>query len=569
MQTKTGLLAFALVAACAASAQAQQAEGDWQGTLGTAGRVALQIDRTPTGEYQATIEAVDQSPERREVADVVFVGDRLSFRVPFIDGHFDGAWDPAVQGWAGQWKQRGGQGRLVLTPGTPAPFPRIEGMDGSWHGTIDAGAATLRLVLHIRTGPRGTLAKLDSPDQLATGLPVSELARDREQVRFALASVGAAFAGKLSADAQVLEGVWSQQGAAMPVRLERQAPGSGAGPRRPQMPRLPYPYREIEAIFPNPSAAEVRLAGTLTVPEGAGPFPVAVLISGSGGQDRDSTVFGHKPFLVMADHLTRSGIAVLRVDDRGVGKSSGSREEATTADFATDVAAGVTWLRALPEIDPARIGLIGMSEGGVIAPMVAAADPKIAFSVLLAGPAGRGDALWLEQYRTLGMSMGATPDELDRHEPLMRRVVEAVRNAPDTEAAKQRARAVLATASPEEALPAHAAEPLLAQLTTPWMRFFLRYDALATLRKVRSPILALNGSKDVQVDAQRNLAAMREATAENPDVTVREVPGVNHLFQTAPTGAMGEYADIEETIAPAVLEQIMQWVTQRVVSEQR
>lgn len=569
MQTKTIWIAIALVAACGTSVQAQQAEGQWQGTLGKAGRIALQIDRTPAGEYRASIEAVDQSPERRDVTDVVFAGDRLSFRVPFIGGHFDGVWDPAVQGWAGQWKQRGGQGRLVLTPGAPAALPRIEGMDGSWHGRIGAGAAALRLVLHIRTGPRGTLARLDSPDQLATGLPVSDLARERDQVRFALAGAGATFAGKLSADAQALEGVWRQQDAAMPLRLERRDPASRAEPRRPQRPRPPYPYREVEAIFPNPAAADVRLAGTLTVPEGAGPFPAAVLVSGSGGQDRDSTLFGHKPFLVLADHLTRSGIAVLRVDDRGVGNSTGSREDATTADFATDVAAGVAWLRARPEIDPARVGLIGMSEGGVIAPMIAAADPKIAFSVLLAGPAGRGDALWLEQYRTLGMSMGSSPAEIDRHEPLMRRVVEAVRDAPDTETAKQRARRVLATASPAEALPASAAEPLLAKLTTPWMRFFLRYDTLATLRKVRSPILALNGSKDVQVDARRNLAAIREATARNPDVTVKEVPGVNHAFQTANTGAMGEYADIEETIAPGVLEQITSWVTRRMLHGQR
>lgn len=568
MHPKIGVIAIAL-AACSPSAQAQRAEGLWQGTLGTAGRIALQIERTRTGEYRASIEAVDQSPERREVTDVVFTGDRLCFRVPFIDGQFEGVWDTAVQGWTGAWKQRGGQGSLLLTPGTPTPLPRIQGMDGSWHGKIGVGAAVLRLVLHVRTGPRGTIAKLDSPDQLATGLPVSELARERDGVRFALPSAGATFAGKLSSDAKVLDGLWSQGDAVLPLRLERRDSASRAELRRPQMPQLPYPYREVEAIFPNAVAPEVSLAGTLTVPEGAGPFPAVVLISGSGGQDRDSTLFGHKPFLVLADHLTRNGIAVLRVDDRGVGKSTGSREEATTADFATDVAAGVAWLRARPEIDSAGIGLIGMSEGGIIAPMVAAADPKIAFNVLLAAPAGRGDELWLEQYRTLGASMGSTSVELDRHEPLMRRVVEAVRDAPDAETAKQRARAVLATASAEEDLPAHARDSLLAQLTTPWMRFFLRCDTLAALREVRSPILALNGSNDVQVDARRNLVAIREAAAQNADITVKEVRGVNHLFQTAPTGAIGEYADIEETIAPVVLEQITSWLTQRMLPQQR
>ncbi len=248
-----------------------------------------------------------------------------------------------------------------------------------------------------------------------------------------------------------------------------------------------------------------------------------MLISGSGGQDRDSTLFGHKPFLVLADYLTRRGIAVLRVDDRGVAKSTGSRENATSADYATDVAAAVAWLRTRGEIDPRRIGLIGMSEGGLIAPMVAAADPSIALSVLLAGPVGSGDALLLAQQRSLGLSMGATVAELDRREPLMRRVLGAMRDAPDRASAQERAWAVFSAAPAGERLPPAAVEAFVTQLSSDWMRFFLRYDSTGAQARLRWPVLALNGSKDLQVDAATNLGALRRATASNPDVTAKEM----------------------------------------------
>lgn len=556
------LAALLMLGSLMPPAFAQVAEGQWQGVLGTAGRIALDIRRTPGG-YDGQIEAVDQSPERRPVTDLIVDGDRLSFRLPFVDGHFDGKWDAAVQGWSGRWKQRGGEARLVLTRGSPEPLPVVAGLDGVWDGAVAAGTAKLRLVLHVRTGPRGTLVKLDSPDQLAAGLPVSGLVRDGVAVRFVLDRANAHYAGNLSGDGTTMSGAWHQLGQISPLTFTRRGAATRPVARRPQTPVRPYPYREVEAQFVNPSAAGVRLAGTLTLPAGAGPFPAAVLISGSGGQDRDSTIFGHKPFLVLADYLTRRGIAVLRVDDRGVAASSGSRENATSADYATDVSAAIGWLRTNAQIDPARIGLIGMSEGGVIAPMVAAADRRIAFSVLLAGPAGPGDALWLAQQRSLGLTMGATETELDRREPLMRHLLAAIRGAPDRKSAQDRARAVLAEVPEAERLPAAAVDALVDQLSSDWMRFFLTYDSTSALAKLRSPLLALNGSKDVQVDAATNLAAIRAASKANPDVTAEEIPGLNHLFQTAPTGAIGEYADIEETFASAALERIGQWIAAR------
>lgn len=553
--------ALLLGATIAAPAGAQQAEGQWQGTLGSVGRIALEIRRDHASGYEGTIEAVDQSPERRPVTDLRVLGDTLSFRLPAIDGRFEGKWDPAIKGWSGHWTQRGGQGSLVLTPGVPESHPIVGGLDGSWDAALPVGGARLRIVLHIRTGPRGTIAKLDSPDQLATGLPIDAVTRDGDTVSLEMPAFDASFAGMLTADGKRIEGRWIQGGSGLPITFERRDPATTrSAPERPQTPAKPYPYREVEAIYDNPAAAGVKLAGTLTVPSGAGPFPAAVLISGSGGQDRDGSLFGHKPFLVLADHLTRNGIAVLRFDDRGVGQSTGTREGATSADFATDVAAGLAWLRTRPEIDHARVGLIGASEGGIIAPMIAADDPHVAFVVLLAAPAGKGDLLWLSQQQSIARSMGADQADLDRQADVNRAVLAALRDAPDPATAKSRLRNVLAALPAGERPAPAAADELLKRMSDPWMLWFLNYDPAPALARVRVPILALNGSQDVQVDAKTNLAAIRSAAAGNPDVTAAELPGLNHLFQTAASGAVGEYADIEETFAPAALRLISEWI---------
>jgi hypothetical protein len=550
-----------LCAIVTAPAEAQQAEGQWQGTLGSVGRIALEVRRGQAGGYEGTIEAVDQSPERRSVADLRVSSDTLSFSLPAIGGRFEGKWNPAIKGWSGQWTQRGGEDSLVLTPGVPESHPVVSGLDGSWDAALPVGGARLRIVLHIRTGPRGTIAKLDSPDQLATGLPVDAVRRDGDAVSLEMTAFDASFAGNLSADGKRIEGRWIQSGSGAPITFERRDPAAArSAPKRPQTPAKPYPYREVEASYDNPAATGVKLAGTLTVPSGVGPFPAALLISGSGGQHRDGSLFGHKPFLVLADHLTRNGIAVLRSDDRGVGQSTGTREGATSADFATDVAAGLAWLRTRPEIDPARVGLIGASEGGIIAPMIAADDPGVAFVVLLAAPAGKGDLLWFSQQQSIARSMGANQTDLDKQENINRAVIAALRNAPDTATAKSRLRNVLAALPASERPAPAAADELLKRMSDPWMLWFLNYDSAPALARVRVPILALNGSKDMQVDAKANLAAIRSAAAGNLDFTAVELPGLNHLFQTASSGAVGEYADIEETFAPDALRLISEWI---------
>jgi pimeloyl-ACP methyl ester carboxylesterase len=294
------------------------------------------------------------------------------------------------------------------------------------------------------------------------------------------------------------------------------------------------------------------------------------MITGSGLQDRDETVFGHRPFLVWADYLTRRGIAVLRVDDRMMGGSTGDVKSVTTADFATDVEAGVAYLKTRRDIDKRRIGLIGHSEGGVIAPMVAAKDPSIAFVVLLAGSGEDGETVLLRQKRLIETAEGVPPAVVDQANAEMRALYDSVKDAPDQATAQARLQTAWRSAVTAAGHPVETPMPAeLSALTTPWMRFFLRYDPRATLPRVRCPVLAVGGSKDLQVPAAENLAAIKAAMQRNPDVTVIELPGLNHLLQTAHTGLVTEYGIIEETVSPMALKTVGDWVVAEVAAPAR
>ncbi|WP_245591371.1 alpha/beta hydrolase family protein [Derxia gummosa] len=327
---------------------------------------------------------------------------------------------------------------------------------------------------------------------------------------------------------------------------------------RAQTPLPPYPYRSEDVVYVN-ERSHLQLAGTLTVPQGAGPFPAVILISGSGPQDRDESYYGHKPFLVLADHLSRHGIAVLRVDDRGVGGSQPGLREATTADLATDVEAGVAWLRTRSEIDPDRVGLIGHSEGGLIAPMVAADDPRIAFIVLLAGVGVPGAEDVLAQVKAIKEASGAPPDRVEEALAVARAVQRAAVGQPDL----RQARAELMRTLAAGGMPAEQARRESSSIYSAWFRYFLAYDPAPTLARVRCPVLALGGSKDLQVPSPLNLGAIRSALASNRDTTIAELPGLNHLFQTADKGLPSEYAFIEETLAPEMLNLVGRWVGAR------
>jgi len=448
---------------------------------------------------------------------------------------------------------------------------------GSWLGTLTVPGAELRIVFHITEGEDGTLsATMDSPDQGANGIPVSEVVFAAGHLKLVSAAVNGEFEGDLAEDGSQIVGEWRQGGVVLPLTVSR-TEEEVEGPPRPQEPETPLPYDSEEVVYPNTLGGN-ELAGTLTLPRSAGPHPAVVLISGSGPQDRDETVMGHRPFLVLSDHLTRLGIAVLRFDDRGVGGSTGDFAAATSEDFATDVLAGVDYLLGRDDIDNEKIGLIGHSEGGLVAPMAAVQSDAVAFIVLMAGPAVTGEEIILEQSLLIARAAGRAVADIEDDLDINKKVFEIVKREPDREVAAQQLEELLRTAAaamtPEEMEAAGLTEETLdaqiqsqiQQANSVWVRFFLTYDPAPTLAKVRVPVLAINGELDLQVPPKQNLPVIRQVlqNSGNPDYTVQELPGLNHLFQTATTGSPSEYVGIEETISPVALELMSGWILQRV-----
>jgi pimeloyl-ACP methyl ester carboxylesterase len=440
--------------------------------------------------------------------------------------------------------------------GFVASAARAQEAAGDWHGVLAVPGAELRVGVRLEAGADGKLTgALTSPDQSPRPTPIADAAVTNGKLVFSVPMVRGRYEGRWDAAKDAWVGTWSQL-QPLPLVLER---GPVPELARTQVPAKPYPYRETEVAFD--SAPGVKLAGTLTIPPGKGPFPAAVLITGSGAQDRDESLMGHKPFLVLADHLTRHGIAVLRYDDRGFAKSTGRFATATSQDFADDAEAAVAFLRTRPEIDARRIGLVGHSEGGMIAPMVAVKDPKVAYLVMIAGPGAPSRLLMVAQREAILKALGAPPEAIARSQAAFDRATDAVLAAKDPFETK----ATLAKLADEQLPGADPAmksmmEAQFAQLATPWYRFFIAYDPGPTLARVRQPILAVNGSKDLQVVASQNLPAIRAATKSNKDVTLVELPGLNHLLQTAGTGAPSEYGKIAETMSPKALETISAWI---------
>jgi uncharacterized protein len=339
---------------------------------------------------------------------------------------------------------------------------------------------------------------------------------------------------------------------------------------RPQDPKPPFPYQNVEISYDNPKAQGVRLGGTLVLPEGKPPFPTVLLINGSGLQDRDGTIYKHRPFAVIADYLARRGIASLRIDDRSIGKSTGNVRNVTTADFATDVEAGVAFLKSRPEVNTERIGLIGHSEGSIIAPIVAAkTENGIAFIVMLAGTGVTGDRVFLEQQTAILRASGASEREIESNRKVLEAVLPiAAASNESREALTDRLIEVVQEIQPRT--PKRKIREDMDLLASPWMRFFLTYDPASALAQVKCPVLALNGAKDVQVLPRLNLMAIERTLNQsgNQNFKTLELEGLNHLFQTAQTGAPNEYEKIEETISPSVLQLIANWIEQVIVEKQ-
>lgn len=451
---------------------------------------------------------------------------------------------------------------------------------GTWRGDLTVGPQVLPLVIHISQGDEGLEASLDSPAQGATGIPVAAVEVDGVRLVLDVQVIQGRYEGDLQDDGTV-EGTWAQGPNALPLVLERVPEGEDVtgvpSPEdRPQTPRPPFPYSVEEVRVPNPIGG-FELAGTLTWPAGEGPFPGVVLVSGSGPQDRDETLAGHKPFAVLADHLTRAGIAVLRYDDRGVAESGGEFASATSEDFASDADAALAWLAARPQVRGDAVGIVGHSEGGLVGPLVAARSDRPRFLVLLAGPGVPGRDILLTQTRAIAELQSASEAAIATNERMLLGVFRALDGTDDPEESAARIREVLtseighldpverAAAGIPEDDPGPWLDAQVAEFNSPWMRFFLSHDPASALEATRVPVLAVNGSLDSQVDADINLTAIEAALrrGDNSDYTVEELPGLNHLFQGAPTGNPTEYGVIDETMSPVLMDRVAEWILER------
>ncbi|GGN71740.1 alpha/beta hydrolase family protein [Nocardia rhizosphaerihabitans] len=424
-------------------------------------------------------------------------------------------------------------------------------VQGPWHGDIEVPGQPISIGV---TFAENGSATIDIPVQGVRAATLKDVRTEPDRVEFTIPDVPGdpGFRGKL--DGEQIAGDWVQSGQTTPLVLHR---GQVEGLARPQDPKPPYPYRSEDVTYRN---GDITIAGTLTEPEGTGPFPAILLITGSGPQDRDEDLMGHRPFLLLADTFTRAGYAVLRTDDRGVGGTSGKLDDATYADLAGDAAAGVAFLRDRPEIDPAKVGLFGHSEGGYLAPLVAARpDSNVAFAVLMAGPSVVGADVLIEQNKVIMAAAGEPQDKIDEQVDYVTQWSTLLRSG-DIDGAKAFAQQHNDSLPAEERAPQEAVD----SFNTPYMASFITYDPKPALEALRIPVLAFFGEKDQQVLVSQNEEPMRANLAGDPDATVYTFPGLNHLMQPTETGKPSEYATIETTIDPAVLTYVTDWLTQHI-----
>lgn len=444
---------------------------------------------------------------------------------------------------------------------------KAQDVTGDWNGVLKVGQSQLRLVFHITKAETGYTATMDSPDQGAKGIPMTKVTFENPKVVLELESAHINYTGTL-VNPDSINGTFTQMGQVFPLNFTHKAIEK-TETIRPQDPVKPYPYVSEDITFANPEAG-ITLAGTLTFPKKGGKYPAVVLITGSGPQNRNEEIMGHRPFLVLSDYLTRQGFAVLRFDDRGTYESKGNFAKATTFDFATDVESAVNYLRTRKEIDPAHIGLIGHSEGGIIAPIVASEDKKIDFIVLMAGTGIPGSKLLLLQQEAIGKASGMKEDDLEKMEIINKCIYQIVDSINDPSELKTKLAEFLkkeAKDIPGMEIPSGSNEDKIINqqvslITSPWMLTFIRYNPATALEKVKCPVLAINGSKDLQVPADVNLPAIEKALKKggNNKFTIKELPGLNHLFQECTTGLPKEYSEIQQTISPLALETMASWM---------
>jgi pimeloyl-ACP methyl ester carboxylesterase len=569
--TKLSVCFTLLLLPGAAGAAAQMAgvpQGTYSGTL-QAGEaqlhLLLHLSKGANGSLRATLDSLEQGVFAIEASSVSFANFNLKLELTSVGARFEGKVSPDHEIIHGNWSQGNVSIPLIFQRDTGAvarkPGDAIFPVEGLWQGAVETHGMRLRFQLHISHDTEGSLiAALDSLDQGVTGLPANHVTLKDPVFHFEIPSVAGVYEGTLNPAKNAIAGKWSQTSADnLPLDFNRS--DQTLELRRPQTPARPFPYAEEEVTFGGGAQGNL-LAGTLTLPKGDGPFPVVLLIAGSGPQDRDESLANHRPFLLIADALTRKGIAVLRYDKRGVGKSTGNPDTATTMDLAADAQSALAFLKSRKEIDGSRIGLIGHSEGAIIAPYMAGHSKEVKWLVLLAAPATTGEKTLLNQSELIGRAGGLSDEQLEASLGFDQAAYALVRKEKDPNALAEKLVALVKESGLDAALPPAALETQLRMLASPWFRFFLDYDPLPNLKAVNCPVRALYGQKDLQVAPKANLPLLQKALHDsmNTQAETRELPELNHLFQHAYTGTPAEYAAIEETFSPEALALIVDWV---------
>ncbi|WP_440959775.1 alpha/beta hydrolase family protein [Oceanicaulis sp. LC35] len=557
-----------LLASAIASAQTpDELTGDWLATLQTPGgdlRLQVTVSETADGTQSAVLESLDQAPGQQIPISAVSIStERFTFSLNAIGAEFDGAWNAATQSYDGVFSQ----GMQI-----PTSFARpseqtahiIEGLDGRWEGQLVRSDTTLDFALKIQTSGEDTRATLDSISQAAYDIPITNLNRIGDTVSFQVPAANVTYQGQLEGDR--MSGDWMRPGYdTVTVTFDRVS-NTVEAPNRPQTPQAPFPYIIEDVRIDNPDAEGVTLTGSLTLPQGDGPFPGVVLISGSGPQDRDETVWTHQPFAVLADHLTRQGIAVLRYDDRGYANSTGEFASATSYDFASDATAVADWMRNHPRIS--AVGLAGHSEGGLIAPIVAAQEVDTAFVILLAGPGTPGHRFIIDQIVANSDAMGVDPADTQARVSVMETLVDAARHARDQASAEAALDGLLSQQSLDTLqVPDDQKQIFINSMSRDWYRALVNYDPADWFSQIEQPVLALQGSLDLQIVAESNVRGLEMILADHPDAQIVMLEGRNHMFQNAQTGLMTEYAQIEETMDPEAMQIIADWINARFGAE--
>ncbi len=548
-------------------------DSTWQGTLDVGPaklRLLLQLVRQEDGKYSGKLISVDQGNAVVELDSVEIIDRSLKLSCEQLQVEYSGTFDESFSIVSGTFIQ-GAEYPLELSR---MELPKDLKHTETWKGVFKAGPREFDMQIRIFKDEKSKLhGKLDSFSEKLGELSIDIKDGDEQSFAFDMPITKAVYEGKFNASRDRIEGKWKQSGQEFELNFDKVAleeTRSITPTKRPQNPTKPYPYRELEVTFTN-AADKATLSGTLTMPTKKGKYAAAILISGSGGQDRDESLLEHKPFLVLADHLTRAGFAVLRYDDRGIAKSTGDHITADSRDFARDTAAAVDFLKQQAEIDPTKIGLIGHSEGGLIAPIVATSRDDVAFVVMLAGPGVTGREIILNQTALIEAAEGASDEVRAVNHEFLMAALEQMSSTKTNDEIKTTLRSKfaelreeLSEAHREEMSPA-IFESSVTPMLSPWFRYFLSYDPRPALTKLRCPVFALNGELDLQVDPKLNLPEIRKAFAAsgNADVQVVELSGLNHLFQTAKSGSPSEYRTIDETMSPVALKAISEWLSKR------